>query len=300
MVAKSKLLGSVEAGGTKFVCAVADSNFNIVDQIKFKTSNPHDTLLQTINFFQKFEVSAIGVGSFGPIGIKEGYDDYGFITKTPKVGWSDFDFIGTLKTAINVPIFFTTDVNSSVYGEYQFGTVKKDQTLVYFTLGTGVGVGVIQSGLFVGGRSHPEMGHIILRKHPDDTNFAGVCRFHDDCLEGLASGPSLEARTGVRGENISDDDPVWDIIAYYIAQAAWSATLSFRQDKIIFGGSVSSRPGLLYKARQQFEQMSNDYLPLPSLDDYIVRPTIENNGSATYGNFALALFALQKAENINL
>ncbi|QAS70536.1 ROK family protein [Oenococcus sicerae] len=295
MVVEGKLLGSIEAGGTKFVCAIADANFNVIEQTKFKTTNPVDTMAKTTAFFQQFNVSAIGIGSFGPIGIKEGQDDYGFITKTPKVGWSDFDFVGSLKAAINVPVFFTTDVNASVYGEYEFGTVKKDQTLVYFTLGTGVGVGVIQGGSFVGGRSHPEIGHIILRKHPDDVNFAGVCRFHGDCLEGLASGPSLAARTGIAGENISDSDPVWDIIAYYIAQAAWSVTLSFRPDKIIFGGSVSGRPGLLSKARQQFAQMNNDYLPLPDLDNYIVHPKIENNGSATYGDLALALFALQKA-----
>ncbi|MCV3295895.1 MAG: fructokinase ScrK [Oenococcus sp.] len=296
MLTEDKLLGSIEAGGTKFVCAVAGDDFNIIDQETFKTTNPAETMGKTIAFFQKFNVASIGIGSFGPIGIKENRPDYGFITKTPKVGWSDFDFVGSLKATINVPVFFTTDVNSSAYGEYQFGGVPKEETLVYFTIGTGVGAGVIQGGSFVGGRSHPEMGHILLRKHPDDINFPGVCRFHGDCLEGLASGPSLAARTGIKGEDIADDDPVWEIIAYYLAQAAWSATLDFRPDKIIFGGSVSSRPGLLAKTRQQFKLMNNDYLTVPALDDYIVHPAIENNGSATYGDFALAMFALRNAE----
>ena len=162
--------------------------------------------------------------------------------------------------------------------------------MVYYTIGTGIGAGAIQRGEFAGGMGHPEMGHYYVAKHPMDVEkeFNGVCPFHNGCLEGLAAGPSLEARTGVRGENIELNSSVWDIQAYYIAQAAIQATVTFRPDVIVFGGGVMAQQHMLDRVREKFTVLLNGYLPVSDVRDYIVTPAVAGNGSATLGNFVLA------------
>lgn len=284
-----KLYGSLEAGGTKFICAVGNEKFEVVEKAQFPTTTPEETLHACIQFFKKFDsLMGIAIGSFGPIDIDLDSKTYGYITNTPKPNWANVDVVGTLKNALHLPIYFTTDVNSSAYGEM---VARKDvDTLVYYTIGTGIGAGVIQNGKFVGGLGHPEMGHYYVSKHPLDIehNFNGVCPYHNGCLEGMASGPSLEARTGIRGENIDENSPVWDVQAYYIAQAAIQATVTFRPDVIVFGGGVMSQEHMLERVRNQFVELLNGYLPTPKVEDYIVTPAIANNGSATLGNFVLA------------
>ena len=288
-----KLYGSLEAGGTKFVCAVGNENFEVVDKIQFKTTTPDETLEQTITFFKKYEnLVSLSIGSFGPIDIDHNSKTYGYITNTPKPYWSNTDVVKPLHDALNVPIFFTTDVNSSAYGEkYALSKLnKKADTLVYFTIGTGIGAGVIQNNRFIGGIGHLEMGHFMVSKHPYDiqNNFKGICPFHDGCLEGMAAGPSLKARTGISGENIDPSDPVWDVEAYYLAQAALNVTVSFRPDVIVFGGGVMSNDYMIKKVKDQFLKLLNNYIPIPPIDDYIVTPVVQGNGSATLGNFILA------------
>ncbi len=288
-----KLYGSLEAGGTKFVCAVGNENFEVVDKIQFKTTTPDETLEQTITFFKKYEnLVSLSIGSFGPIDIDHNSKTYGYITNTPKPYWSNTDVVKPLHDALNVPIFFTTDVNSSAYGEkYALSKLnKKADTLVYFTIGTGIGGGVIQNNRFIGGIGHLEMGHFMVSKHPYDiqNNFKGICPFHDGCLEGMAAGPSLKARTGISGENIDPSDPVWDVEAYYLAQAALNVTVSFRPDVIVFGGGVMSNDYMIKKVKDQFLKLLNNYIPIPPIDDYIVTPVVQGNGSATLGNFILA------------
>ncbi len=288
-----KLYGSLEAGGTKFVCAVGNENFEVVDKVQFKTTTPEETLEQTIAFFKKYEnLVSLSIGSFGPIDIDPNSKTYGYITNTPKPYWSNTDVVKPLYDALNVPIYFTTDVNSSAYGEKYALTKlnKKANTLVYFTIGTGIGAGVIQNNNFIGGIGHLEMGHFLISKHPEDikNNFKGVCPFHDGCLEGMACGPSLKARTGISGEEIDPSHPVWDIEAYYLAQAALNVTVSFRPDVIVFGGGVMSNDYMIKKVKEQFLKLLNNYIPVPPIDDYIVTPVVKGNGSATLGNFILA------------
>ena len=285
------LLGSVEAGGTKFVCAVGNEDYRIQDITQFPTTTPAETLQKTIDYFKQFpELKAISVASFGPIEIRRNSPKYGYITDTPKPGWSNVDFIGTLKKEFDLPIYWTTDVNGSAYGEYVLSTLfnQKINSLVYYTIGTGVGAGAVIDGKFVGDMGHTEMGHIRLKRHPDDFDFKGICPFHDDCLEGLVAGPTFEARTGKKGKDVPLTDHVWDIMAYYVAQAAVDTTLMFRPAKIIFGGGVVSEE-FLKKVRAQFKELLNDYVEVGKLEDYIVMPLAKNNGSATVGNFALAL-----------
>ncbi|MBM6754043.1 MULTISPECIES: fructokinase ScrK [Lactobacillaceae] len=289
------LLGSVEAGGTKFVCAVGNEDYRIMDSVHFPTTTPEETLQRTIDYFKKFpDLKAISVASFGPIEIRHNSPKYGYITNTPKPGWSNVDFVGTLKKEFNLPIYWTTDVNGSAFGEYVLSTLfnQKLQSLVYYTIGTGVGAGAVIDGKFVGDMGHTEMGHIRLKRHPDDLDFKGICPFHGDCLEGLVSGPTFEARTGKKGQDVPLTDHVWDIMAYYVAQAALDTTLMFRPAKIIFGGGVVSEE-FLKKVRAQFKELLNGYVEVGDLDKYIVMPLAKNNGSATVGNFALALRAYE-------
>lgn len=283
------LLGSVEAGGTKFVCAVGNENYQVKNSIRIATTTPQETLQQVTAFFKKYPVEAIGIASFGPIEIRKTASKYGYITDTPKKGWQNTDFLGFLKKDIDVPMFFTTDVNGSAYGEYVMSLLSNEDidSLVYYTIGTGVGGGAIIDGQLVGSQGHPEMGHVLLKRHPDDVDFLGICPFHQDCLEGLVSGPTFEARVGKPGSEVPLTDSVWNILSYYVAQAVLQVTLILRPDKIVFGGSVVSE-AFLKKVRSDFAKMLNSYVKVPNLDQYIVMPAIANNGSATVGDFALA------------
>lgn len=286
----TKLYGSVEAGGTKFVCAVGNEGFEVLAKTQFPTTTPEETLKNTIAFFKEYEadLAGIAIGSFGPIDIDLDSETYGYITNTPKANWSNVDVLGTIGREIQVPLYFTTDVNSSAYGEM---LVRPGvESLVYYTIGTGIGAGAIQNGQFIGGLGHTEAGHTYVQSHPEDVKngFLGVCPFHKGCLEGMAAGPSLEARTGTAGELIEVDSDVWDIQAFYIAQAALQATMLYRPEVIVIGGGVMSQGHMLERVHNKFEQLLNGYLPVPNLGTYIVTPDIPENGSATVGNFALA------------
>ena len=272
----------------------AAQNYRTKDIVSFPTTTPAETLQKTIDYFRQFDIKALSVASFGPIELRRNDPKYGYITNTPKPNWADTDFIGTLKEAFDIPMFWTTDVNGSAYGEYVMSTLTNERinSLVYYTIGTGVGAGAIIDGDFLGEMGHPEMGHVRLKRHPDDLDFKGICPFHGDCLEGLVAGPTFEARTGKPGKEVPLTDHVWDIMAYYVAQAALQVTLIMRPGKIIFGGGVVSEP-FLKKVRQQFSELLNDYVNVGNLDDYIAMPAIKHNGSATLGNFALALRELQ-------
>ncbi|XHV98784.1 fructokinase ScrK [Streptococcus dysgalactiae subsp. equisimilis] len=290
-----KLYGSIEAGGTKFVCAVGDEEYTVVDKTQFPTTTPEETIAQTIAYFKAFEadLAGIAIGSFGPIDIDPSSETYGYITTTPKPGWANVDLLGQLSTAFEIPFDVTTDVNSSAYGEAL--ARPGVESLVYYTIGTGIGAGAIQKGEFVGGLGHTEAGHTYVMAHPEDVEhgFLGVCPFHKGCLEGMASGPSLEARTGTRGELIEQDASVWDVQAFYIAQAALQATMLYRPQVIVFGGGVMAQDHMVMRVHEKFKTLLNDYLPVPDLPDHIVTPAVADNGSATLGNFALAKLAAE-------
>lgn len=291
-----KLYGSIEAGGTKFVCAVGDEEFTVVDKTQFPTTTPEETIAQTIAYFKTFEADLAGmaIGSFGPIDIDPSSETYGYITTTPKSGWANVDLLGQLSAAFKIPFDVTTDVNSSAYGEVL--ARPGVESLVYYTIGTGIGAGAIQHGHFIGGLGHTEAGHTYVMLHPDDMakGFLGVCPFHKGCLEGMAAGPSIEARTGVRGERLDQEADVWDIQAFYIAQAALQATMLYRPQVIVFGGGVMAQEHMVLRVHDKFTTLLSGYLPVPDLTDYIVTPAVADNGSATLGNFALAKLAAQE------
>ena len=281
------MYGAIEAGGTKFVLSVGDEALEIIDQLTIPTVSPEETMPLVVEFFKQFEKNllAIGIGSFGPIDVNTESSTYGFITQTPKLKWRNYDFLGNIQKAFpNVKTAWTTDVNASAYGEY---AVRDGvENLVYYTVGTGVGGGGVKQGKFVEGISHPEMGHIPVKKHADDS-FDGHCPSHGDCLEGLASGPAVEARLGKSAKDVPADDPYWDIQAYYIAQSAYTTTLLLAPEMIIYGGGVMKVEGLLEKVRLAFDKLNQGYMSTPDLEKYIVSPKLEDS-AATIGCFAMA------------
>lgn len=289
------LIGSIEAGGTKMVCAVGDENLKIIDVQHFPTTTPDKTLSKLINYFQKFDLSALGVASFGPLDLNTKSSNFGTILQSPKLEWRNIPIYEILKQQLHIPIYLTTDVNGSAYGEYVINRLRGESlnSLVYYTIGTGIGAGVIYHGHFIGDLGHTEMGHVYVKRHPMDKDFAGVCPYHHDCLEGLASGPTFEARLGKCGEEVSLNNPVWDLIAYYIAQALVQTTMVLRPGKFVLGGSVVN-DSLVAKVRSQYSQLINNYISVPQLSTYIVRPAVAHNGSATIGNFALGIKAAEK------
>lgn len=282
------MYGVIEAGGTKFVCAVGDDDLNIIQRVSFPTTTPEITMPLVIAFFKEYgqALKSIGVGSFGPIDLAVQSPTYGFITSTPKLPWQNFDFVGLLKRELQVPVTWTTDVNAAAYGEYMAGAGKGLSSLVYYTIGTGVGGGGIQKGQFIQGFSHPEMGHQLLRRHPADT-YQGNCPFHGDCLEGLAAGPAIEKRLGIKGSNLPTEDAYWEIEADYLAQCAYNTTLLFSPEMIIFGGGVMKQDQLLPKIRSRFQELLQGYVQTPDMSQYIQRPQLGDN-SGTIGCLALA------------
>lgn len=280
--------GAIEAGGTKFVCAIGNSELEILERVSFPTTTPAETMAAVIAFFKQHEskLESIGVGSFGPIDIHQESETYGFITSTPKLVWQNFDFVGTLKKHFDVPVAWTTDVNAACYGEYVAGHGQGFSSIVYYTIGTGIGGGAIQDGHFVEGFSHPEMGHMLVRRHPED-RFAGNCLFHHDCLEGMAAGPAIEKRTGTKGQSLSDSDSTWEMESYYIAQCAYNTTLILAPDIIVFGGGVMKQEHLIRKVHQKFNELINQYVKTPTVSDYIVTPKLGDN-AGTIGCLALA------------
>lgn len=268
--------GGIEAGGTKFICAISNDQFEILEKVSIPTTVPEETLEKVFAFFDQYELKSVGIGTFGPIDVIKGSDTYGYITSTPKTGWNQFDFLGEMKMHYpNLPFAWTTDVNAAAYGEYRKGRAKDSKSCLYLTVGTGIGGGAILNGEIVEGFGHTEMGHVLVRQHPDD-RYAGKCPYHGNCLEGLAAGPAIEARYGKKGHELAEDQKVWELEAYYLAQALVDYTLVLRPEKIILGGGVMKQTQLFPLIRESFKKLMNGYVTTPDLEAYIVSPGLED------------------------
>lgn len=288
-----KLYGAIEAGGTKFVLAIGDEDYSIIDKRVIPTTSPVETLNKVIEYFKEYKIQSIGLGSFGPIDLNENSETYGWLTTTPKIEWQMFDVVGYLKNELQVPIIATTDVNASCYGEYKFGIAKGTKSCLYYTIGTGIGAGAINNGSFISGLSHPEMGHMKLNRNSED-RFPGCCPFHGDCLEGMASGPALEKRTGKKGKDISSEDREWDYFVEYIAQAIHNASVMLDPEVIILGGGVMKRDYLLNRVRKLVLSYNSDYKKLPKIEDYICLASLNDEQGI------LGCLALAKEESLNV
>lgn len=182
-------VGALEAGGTKMVCALGNENGEILERISIPTKTPEETMPALMDFFHQYSLDTIGIGTFGPVDLDRTSSTYGYITSTPKLPWRNFDLLGSFRKEFSIPIGLDTDVNASAIGEATYGITRGLDSSIYITVGTGIGVGVILDGKPVHGMQHPEGGHILLMKHPEDT-YEGRCPYHQNCLEGLAAGPS--------------------------------------------------------------------------------------------------------------
>ncbi|BBW97736.1 ROK family protein [Geobacillus icigianus] len=284
------ILGAVEAGGTKFVCALGDEQGNIRERAVFPTTTPDETMGRVIDFFRPHNVEAIGIGSFGPVDLRPDSPTYGHITSTPKQAWANFDVVGTLKQAFPVPIGFDTDVNAAALGEQRWGAAQGLDSCLYMTVGTGIGVGAVVEGRLLHGLLHPEMGHMFVRRHPDDA-FAGICPYHGDCLEGMASGPAIERRWGKKGAELADRKEVWELEAFYLAQAIANYVLILSPKKVIVGGGVMKQLSILPLVRQRVQELLNGYVQheavLENIGEYIVSPGLGDNAGVA-GALALA------------
>lgn len=285
-------LGAIEAGGTKFVCAVADKEMTLIKRVSIPTSTPAKTMEDVFGFFDGYPLLAIGIGSFGPIGTDKASPDYGHILSTPKPGWSGFDLLGEIKARYGVPVGWTTDVNASALGEMEFGAAKGLDSALYLTVGTGIGGGAVIRGQVVEGL---EMGHILLRKHALD-GFGGVCPFHGSCLEGLASGPAIQSRYGLKGTDLGADHEAWDLEAYYLGQALMNYVLTLNPKRIILGGGVMKQSQLFPKVRHELELLMQGYIPLPDLQKYVCPPLLGDDAGIK-GALLLGARALDEVQN---
>lgn len=287
------IFGAIEAGGTKMVCAIGKEDGTIIDKVSIPTTTPKETIPKIIEYFRDKDIKAIGIGCFGPVDVKKESPTYGYILDTPKTAWKNFDFLRSIKKELEVPIGFDTDVNGSCLGEITFGSSKGLDNVVYVTIGTGIGVGISINDQLLHGMLHSEGGHILIKKHKADT-YEGNCPYHGDCLEGLAAGPAIEKRWGKKAVELEKNDEVWEIEAYYIAQALVNYILILSPRRIILGGGVMNQKQLFPLIRNEVKEMLNNYLnvqELKELEQYII-PASLNGDQGIMGCIELAKIAL--------
>ncbi len=273
------LYGALEAGGTKMVMAIGNDQGEILEQLSIPTETPDITMIKIIEYFKNKKIEALGIGSFGPIDLDKGSKTYGCITSTPKLAWVNYNIVKTLKDALQIPIGFDTDVNASALGEATWGIMKDVNSGIYITIGTGVGVGVYMNGSLLHGMLHPEAGHVLLSKHSEDT-FEGVCPYHPNCLEGLASGPAIEKRWNQKAYELKDNPKVWELEAYYIAQGIVNYILTLSPHKIVLGGGVMHQEQLFPLIRREVATLLNGYIKTRQMEDlehYIVPASLKDN-----------------------
>lgn len=285
------MYAGIEAGGTKFVCATGTGPDDLREVTTFPTTTPHETLGRAVRFVEEHgPVDAIGVASFGPVDLGPGSATFGHVTSTPKPGWQDADVVGPLREAFGVPVGFDTDVNGAALGEGRWGAAQGLDTFVYVTVGTGIGGGAVVGGSMAHGLLHPEMGHLPVRRHPDDA-FRGRCPYHGDCLEGMAAGPALEDRWGRPGKELADEPLAITFEAHYLAQLAATVSYVLSPQRIILGGGVMHLPGLLAVTRSRTLELLNGYLASPRIteqvDEYLVLPGLGDR-AGVLGALALA------------
>lgn len=273
------LYGALEAGGTKMVCAVGDENGTIRESFYVPTTTPEETMPAILDFFRDREIAALGIACFGPIDVDKASPTFGRILRTPKLPWVDYDMVGTMRRALGVPVGFDTDVNGSLLGEVTWGAAKGVSDVIYITIGTGIGGGILANGEIVHGMLHPELGHMILPYAPGDP-YKGRCPFHGHCLEGLASGPAIEERWGAKGSELADREEVWELESFYIAKAISNLICILSPKMIILGGGVMHQQQLFPLIRRKVLENLNGYLTtgeLENIDHYIIPAGLQDN-----------------------
>lgn len=295
-------LGGVELGGTKCVAAIARGTLDVVATTRVPTTDPRETLGALVSFFAAGQrthgpLAAIGIGSFGPVALDRTSADYGHITTTPKAGWQHVDVVGTFRTALDIPIAFDTDVNAAAMGEWHHGAAQGLDSTLYLTVGTGIGGGAVIGGRPLHGLLHPEMGHVRIPHDLAADPFPGVCPYHGDCLEGLASGPAMAARWRQPAETLPADHPAWRLEARYLALALHGFVCTLSPQRIVIGGGVAEHSSLLPLVRAELLTLLNGYVQTPAIldamDRYVVTPGLVER-SGVVGALVLASRAVER------
>ncbi len=295
---RSRLFGGVETGGTTCVCALATADGRLVARCEVPTTDPDATLAQVASFFRgRDRPEAIGIGSFGPVDLDVDSPTWGHVTNTPKLLWRDANVAPRLQDDLGVPVVFDHDVAAAAYGEYVWGAGRDLPSLAYLTVGTGIGVGLVLNGRIWYGASLPEVGHIRIPRVPGDT-YPGSCPSHGDCWEGLACGPALAARYGCDPAGLAADHRGWELEAQYVAAGVLAISLVVSPHRLVVGGGVGRREGLLPLVRKRVRELFNDYLHRPmyneEIDSYLVAPELGAD-AGVLGAVALARDRLRPA-----
>lgn len=285
-IATEPLLGAIEAGGTKFNLCVASDPDLIEARHTIPTRNPAETLAEAAEWFAAQEgLAALGIASFGPLELNRAAPKWGHITTTPKPGWSNCDIVGFFNDRLGVPIELDTDVNAAALAEHR-AAGSEGGSLAYVTVGTGVGGGLVIEGRPVHGAAHPELGHLFPRRRPDDTGFNGVCPFHGECLEGLASGPAIIARWGSPLSDLPPDHEAHRFVAYYLAELCHGLFATAAIETVVLGGGVMQTPGLIENVRSRTHEIDHSYLPGRARQ--LIRAPVLGNDAGIRGALLLA------------
>ncbi|MDP9257740.1 MAG: ROK family protein [Actinomycetota bacterium] len=289
------IYGGIEAGGTKWVCAIGSGPDDVRESVTFPTTQPEETIARAAEFFAaNGTLAAIGIGSFGPIDVQRTSPTWGRITTTPKPGWADTDVVAALSAALELPLAFDTDVNAAALGEHRWGAAAGLETFCYITVGTGIGGGGMANGQLMHGLLHPEFGHMRIPHDRARDPFDGVCPYHGDCFEGLASGDAVRARWGRPPEELTDER-VWVLEAEYLALGLLNVICTLSPQRIIVGGGVMNERSLLPLIRSRVSELAGGYLDAPELgeavDDYIVAPALGDR-AGVLGALELARLAV--------
>ena len=290
------LFGALEAGGTKMVCAIGNENGEILEQKSFPTLTPDETIPDLIGYFRGKDIKALGIACFGPIDPVKDSPTFGYITSTPKPGWANYNIVKVFKDEFNIPVGFDVDVNGSLLGEVTWGSSKGLKDVVYYTIGTGIGAGVMVNGALLHGVMHAEAGHLMMLPENGDT-YKGHCPFHGRCVEGMASGPAIEERWGKPAKELTDRPEVWDLEAKYIAQQMMNTILMYSPKRIILGGGVMHQEKLLMPLIRKYTlEKLNGYIvteELQDIDNYIVTASL-NDDQGIMGAVKLGMDALEE------
>ena len=293
-------IAGIEAGGTKFFTTVGDMDGNVIERHRTDTTTPEETMTEVCeilkNYQSKYDIKALGLGCFGPIDINLKSPTYGFITNTPKTAWKNFDIVSSIKSVFDGPINFNTDVNAAAICEQLWGAATGLENLLYLTIGTGVGGGAICNNRIVQGATHTELVHINIAQNPND-DFKGSCPFHNNCLEGLASGTAVNKRWEVSSASkLNDDHIAWEYEAEYLAKAIVSFIFTLSPEKVILGGGVMHKTILFDLIRKNVNNYVNGYFDYSALQDManFIVPASFGDNTGVKGSLALALDALKE------
>jgi len=297
------LFAAIETGGTKCLVSVGRDP-NSATRYQIETAYPDETANATeliiLDEIGRDTLDAIGIASFGPLNVDVESSDYGRIGPTPKPLWEGFNLRSHLQRRFDCPVISESDVNGAALAEAAWQLDHPINHVAYVTVGTGIGVGVVQNHTIANGLSHPEIGHIRVKKHATDHTFPGVCPFHGDCLEGLASGPAIHSRWGASLSDLGTEHPALALEAFYLGQLAVNLILHHRPEVIIVGGGVSQTPMLLERMRTECLALLGDYLPELACADSmakLITPPRLGEDSGILGAFMLAQRAFSRANN---